>query len=136
MLPEREAAKYPFLKVGLNLLEALDLQLDDLAGPTYTKAVDRAKERVIEAIVKGEVSAQLADPQTELLSYPISSHVCHPRRGAVPEQTLRPQRGGSEHIIYFRMSMRRRYFRSRVMSSAGIYVKEPESIDGVMHNLK
>ena len=37
MLAEREAAKYPFLRAGLNLLEGLDLQLDELAGPAYSK---------------------------------------------------------------------------------------------------
>jgi len=72
MLAEREVAKYPFLRAGLNLLEGLDLQLDELAGPAYSKVVDRAKERVIEAILDGETSSRLVDPQTELLSYPIA----------------------------------------------------------------
>jgi len=72
MLAEREAAKYPFLKEGLNLLVGLDLQLDELAGPAYSKVVDRAKERVIEAILSGEASSSFIDPQTELLSYPIA----------------------------------------------------------------
>jgi hypothetical protein len=56
MLAEREAAKYPFLREGINLLEGLDLQLEELAGPAYSKVVDRAKERVIEAILNGETS--------------------------------------------------------------------------------
>ena len=74
MLAEREAAKYPFLRAGLNLLEGLDLQLDELAGPAYAKVVDRAKDRVIEAILNGESTSTLAntDSMTEILSYPIS----------------------------------------------------------------
>ncbi len=74
MLAEREAAKYPFLKSGLNLLEGLDLELDELASPAYSKVAERAKDRVIEAILTGEASSGLAnvDPATELLSYPIS----------------------------------------------------------------
>jgi DNA primase large subunit len=72
MLAEREAAKYPFLRDGINLLEGLDLQLEELAGPAYSKVVDRAKERVIEAILNGEASSLFVDPQTELLSYPIA----------------------------------------------------------------
>ena len=72
MLAEREAAKYPFLKEGLNLLAGLDLQLDELAGPAYSKVIDRAKERVIEAILAGESSSRFVDPQTEMLSYPIA----------------------------------------------------------------
>ena len=65
MLSEREAAKYPFLKAGLELLDGLDLQLDDLTDPNYGKTLDRAAERVKEAIVQGVVSARLADPLTE-----------------------------------------------------------------------
>ena len=74
MLAEREAAKYPFLRAGLNLLEGLNLQLDELAGPAYSKVVDRAKDRVIEAILAGESTSILAnvDSMTEILSYPIA----------------------------------------------------------------
>ena len=72
MLAEREAAKYPFLKEGLILLEGLNFGLEELAGPAFSKVVDRAKERVIEAIVSGEASSNIVDPQTELLSYPIA----------------------------------------------------------------
>ncbi|MBT4423933.1 hypothetical protein HOC87_06205, partial [Candidatus Bathyarchaeota archaeon] len=57
MLAEREAAKYPFLKEGLILLEGLNFGLEELAGPAFSKVVDRAKERVIEAIVSGEASS-------------------------------------------------------------------------------
>ncbi|MBT7345781.1 DNA primase large subunit PriL [Candidatus Bathyarchaeota archaeon] len=72
MLAEREAAKYPFLKEGLILLEGLNFGLEELAGPAFSKVVDRAKDRVIEAIVSGEASSNIVDPQTELLSYPIA----------------------------------------------------------------
>jgi len=73
MHAEREAAKYSFLKIGLNLLEALNIKIEDLTQPGYAKAVERGKERVIQAILKGEISAELTDPQIELLSYPIAA---------------------------------------------------------------
>lgn len=72
MLSERESAKYPFLKTGLNLIESLNLQLNELAEPNFTKVLDRASERVIEAILKSEVSIKLTDPLTELISFPIA----------------------------------------------------------------
>ena len=135
MLAEREAAKYPFLKVGLNLLEALDLQLDDLAGPIYTKAVDRAKERVIEAIVKGEVSEQLADPQTELLSYPLAVMFVT----LVGEQFLNRRYALSEAVRAYNLLQNE--YEEKLLQIArdefGWNIRQdPESIDGVMHNLK
>ena len=135
MLAEREAAKYPFLKVGLNLLEALNLQLDDLAGPTYTKVVDRAKDRVIEAIVKGEVSAQLADPQTELLSYPIAVMYVT----LIGEQFLNRRYSLSEAVRAYNLLQEE--YEERIIQIAqdefGWDIRQdPENIDGIMHNLK
>jgi DNA primase large subunit len=135
MLAEREAAKYPFLKEGLNLLEALDLQLDDLAGPTYTKVADRAKERVIEAILKGEVSTQLADPQTELLSYPIAVMFVT----LVGEQFLNRRYALSEAVRAY--TLLQEEYEDKILQIAQNEFdwdirKEPENIDGVVHNLK
>ena len=135
MLAEREAAKYPFLKVGLNLLEALDLQLDDLAGPTYTKVVDRAKERVIQAILKGEVTAELADPQTELLSYPIAVMFV----SLVGDQFLNRRYALSEAVRAYNLLQQE--YEDRLIQVASEEFqwdihKDPETLDGVMHNLK
>lgn len=72
MLSEREYAKYPFLKSAVKLLESLNLQLDDLSDANYNKAIERAAERVIEAIKFGEVSIKIFDPLTEFLSFPFA----------------------------------------------------------------
>ena len=72
MLLERENAKYPFLKSGIQLVESLNLKLEDFADPNYEKVLERAAERVTEAIIYGEVSAKLVDPITEILSFPIA----------------------------------------------------------------
>jgi DNA primase large subunit len=135
MLAEREAAKYPFLKVGLDLLETLDLQLDDLAGPAYTRVVDRAKERVIEAILKGEVSAQLADPQTELLSYPIAVMFVT----LIGEQFLNRRFALAEAVRVYNLLQEE--YEEKILQIAqdefGWDIRqEPVNIDGVMHNLK
>ena len=71
-MSEKEAAKYPFLGQAITLVETLNLQIDDLADPSYAKALDRGAERVVEAILEGEVSARLEDQMVELISYPIA----------------------------------------------------------------
>jgi DNA primase large subunit len=69
---EREAAKYPFLKEAAKLVNTLNLQLDDLTEPAYAKVLDRAAERVIQAIEDGAVDDKLDDYMTELLSFPVA----------------------------------------------------------------
>ena len=135
MLAEREAAKYPFLQVGLELLEALDLQLVELASPTYTKAVDRAKDRVIEAIIQGAVSAQLADPQTELLSYPIAVMFVT----LIGEHFLNRRYALSEAVRVY--GLLQEEYEEKILQIARDEFKwkirqDPRNIDGVLHNLK
>jgi len=69
---EREAAKYPFLREAAKLVDALNLQLADLVNPTYEKVLDRAAERVVQAIEDGAVDDHLDDYMTELLSFPVA----------------------------------------------------------------
>jgi len=69
---EREAAKYPFLTEAAKLVDALNLQIDDLTDPTYKKVLDRATERVVQAIEDGAVDDRLDDYMTELLSFPVA----------------------------------------------------------------
>ena len=69
---EREAAKYPFLTESAKLVDSLNLQLDDLANPVYEKVLDRAAERVVQAIEDGAVDDSLDDYMTELLSFPVA----------------------------------------------------------------
>jgi len=53
MISDREAAKYPFLKDAIALVDTLDLTLEDLVDPGYTRVLDRAEDRVSQAIVIG-----------------------------------------------------------------------------------
>jgi hypothetical protein len=135
MLAERESAKYPFIKLGHNLLEALDLQLEDLASPTFTRVVERAKERVIETIVKGEVSAQLANPQMELLSYPIAAMFV----SLIGEPFLNRRFALSEAVRAHNLLQDE--YEEKILKIArnefGWDIRqEPENIDGIMYNLK
>jgi DNA primase large subunit len=135
MLAEREAAKYPFLRAGLNLLEGLDLQLDELAGPAYSKVVDRAKERVVEAILDGEGSSHFVDPQTELLSYPIAVMFVT----LISEQFLNRRFSLSEAVRAY--SLLQREDDDRILDIAlnefeWDIREDPENIDGEVMNLK
>ena len=135
MLAEREAAKYPFLREGINLLEGLDLQLEELAGPAYSKVVDRAKERVIEAILNGETSSRFVDPQTELLSYPIAVMYVT----LISEQFLNRRFSLSEAVRAY--SLLQKEDEDRILDIAlnefeWDIKKDPETIDGEEMSLK
>ncbi len=73
MISEREAAKYPFLKEAVGLVDTLSLDLEDLADPSYARVLDRAEQRVSQAILQGEADARLGDPLTELISFPVAN---------------------------------------------------------------
>jgi len=72
MISESEAAKYPFLKGAVDLVETFNLKVDDLSDPIYNRVLDRGEERVSEAILKGVVSPDIGDALTELLSFPVA----------------------------------------------------------------
>lgn len=68
---DRRHARYPFLSGAREAVEAADVDLATLVaerGPP----VERARERVETAIEDGTVGESVADPRTELLSYPIA----------------------------------------------------------------
>ena len=73
MISEREAAKYPFLIEAVNLVKTVNPRLEELSNPNYMKALKRGAQRVIEAIISGEVSINLSNPIIELLSFPIAN---------------------------------------------------------------
>ncbi|MCW4051554.1 MAG: DNA primase large subunit PriL [Candidatus Bathyarchaeota archaeon] len=134
-MSEREAAKYPFIQAGVKLVEGLNLQLDDLTDPNYRKVLDRAAERVTEAIIQGEVSAKLAEPLTELLSYPIAVMYVT----LIGEQFLSRRFALAEAVRSYNLLQQE--YEDKIMQIAEDefswnIVKDPEYIDGTQHNLK
>ena len=135
MLSEREAAKYPFLSQGVKLVEGLNLKLDDLAHPDYRKVLDRATERVTEAIIRGEVSASLVDPLTELLSYPVAAMYVT----FIGERFLSRRYALAEAIRAYRLLQEE--YEDKIMQIAVDEFnwnirREPETIDGTLYSLK
>lgn len=69
MLTKREAAKYPFLSDTGDLVKKLELSINPIATPDI---VERGTERIVEAILEGEVSSGFENSVVELLSFPLS----------------------------------------------------------------
>ncbi|KPV61484.1 MAG: DNA primase large subunit PriL [Candidatus Bathyarchaeota archaeon BA1] len=69
---ERDIAKYPFVPEAAEYVRELDINIDDLAGPEYRSILDRAEERIEEAILFNLVSKQSPKDAIEIPSFPIA----------------------------------------------------------------
>lgn len=67
---KNDLARYPFIKEAAEYVKTLDLKIEDLAKQEYIKILDRAKERVEEAILHVRVSRKLGNEEIEILSFP------------------------------------------------------------------
>ena len=67
---KNDLAKYPFLKEAAEYVKTLDLKIEDLASPEFSQILERAKERVEEAILYAIVSRKLQNEEVEILSFP------------------------------------------------------------------
>ncbi|MGB9853375.1 MAG: DNA primase regulatory subunit PriL [Candidatus Bathyarchaeales archaeon] len=67
---KNDLAKYPFLKDAVEYVKSLDLKVEDLTSSEYSKILERARERVEEAILYALVSRKLQNEEIEILSFP------------------------------------------------------------------
>ncbi|MEM3727742.1 MAG: DNA primase large subunit PriL [Candidatus Bathyarchaeia archaeon] len=67
---KNDLAKYPFLKEAVEYVKTLDLKIEDLASPEFTQILERAKERVEEAILYTIVTRKTKNEEVEILSFP------------------------------------------------------------------
>lgn len=135
MLSEWEAAKYPFLEEGVRLVEGLNLSLNELADPSYSKVIDRAAGRVKEAIVTGEVSVNLAEPLPELLSYPIAAMFV----SQIGEQFLGRRYALAEAVRVYNLLKDEDPERVIQLGKEEFnwsILRDPENIDGALHMFK
>ena len=70
---KNDLAKYPFLKETTEYVKKLDLKIEDLANPEFAKILERAEERVEEAILYALVSRKLRNEEIEILSFPTAT---------------------------------------------------------------
>ncbi|MBX5321873.1 MAG: DNA primase large subunit PriL [Candidatus Bathyarchaeota archaeon] len=70
---KNDLAKYPFLKEAADYVKTLELKIEDLASPEFSQILERAKERVEEAILYTIVSRKLQNEEVEILSFPTAT---------------------------------------------------------------
>ncbi len=67
-----DIAKYPFLKEASAYVQRLDLKIDDLADPALANILERAEERVEEAILFALTGIRNRNSEVEILSFPVA----------------------------------------------------------------
>ncbi len=67
---KNDLAKYPFLKEAAEYVKTLDLKVEDLASPEFSQILERAEERVEEAILYAIVTRKTQKEEIEILSFP------------------------------------------------------------------
>ena len=73
LVSRQDYAKYPFTKEAAEYVKSLDLRLEELDAPEYVQIVDRAEERLEQALMEGIVSPiSYVSTEVEILSYPIA----------------------------------------------------------------
>ncbi|MBC7130522.1 DNA primase large subunit PriL [Candidatus Bathyarchaeota archaeon] len=70
LFTKSDLAKYPFLKEAAEYIKKLDLSIEELASPDYTEILERAEERVQEAILYSIITRKTENEDIELLSFP------------------------------------------------------------------
>ena len=68
-----DLAKYPFLKEATEHVRKLDVKIEDLVNPDLANVVERAEERVEEAILYTLVSRRQRNEEVEILSFPVAT---------------------------------------------------------------
>jgi len=67
-----DLAKYPFIPEASKFVKDLDIKIDELANPEYRSVLNRAQERIEEAIQDALVSRKLHNYGIEIPSFPIA----------------------------------------------------------------
>jgi DNA primase large subunit len=69
---KNDLARYPFLKETTDYVKKLDLKVEDLAHPSLSGVLERAEERVEEAILYSLTGKKQRNDEVEILSFPVA----------------------------------------------------------------
>jgi DNA primase large subunit len=69
---KNDLARYPFLKETSQYVKKLDFRIEDIASPELAKVLERAEERLQEAILYTMVSRKMHNEDIEILSFPVA----------------------------------------------------------------
>ena len=72
MFTKSDLAKYPFIPEASKFVQDLDIKIDELANPEYRSVLNRAQERIEEAIQDALVSRKSHNYGIEIPSFPIA----------------------------------------------------------------
>jgi DNA primase large subunit len=67
---KNDMAEYPFLKENTDYIKRLNLRIEDLANPELSAALEKAEERVKNAIQNAIVDRKTPNDELEILSFP------------------------------------------------------------------
>ncbi|MEM3442684.1 MAG: DNA primase large subunit PriL [Candidatus Bathyarchaeia archaeon] len=67
---KNDIAKYPFLKEATEHVKKLDLKIEDIVSQEFRVVLERAEERIEEAILYALVSRKVHNAEVEILSFP------------------------------------------------------------------
>lgn len=67
-----DLAKYPFLPVAANYVKDLGIDVNELESPIYEKVIDRAEERILDALKSPTINKRYVDDNIEILSFPVA----------------------------------------------------------------
>jgi len=75
MLSKADQAKYPVLPDAVEYVRQRGLTIEELSDQSYATILDRAEERLKEAIAKGIVSSEWQNDDVEILSFPVAVYL-------------------------------------------------------------
>ncbi len=75
MLSKADQAKYPVVPEAVEYVRQRGLTIDELSDQSYTPILDRAEERLRQAIVQGAVSSEWQNDDVEILSFPVAVYL-------------------------------------------------------------
>jgi len=75
MLSKTDQAKYPIVPEAVEFVRDRGLTVDELADRSYAAILDRAEERLRQAIEIGSVSSEWQDDNVEILSFPVAVYL-------------------------------------------------------------
>jgi len=73
LISKMDLAKYPFTKETIGYVRELDLKINELASPEYVEIINRAEQRVEEALIERVVKwKETSMYEVEILSFPVA----------------------------------------------------------------
>ena len=72
MLSRTDQAKYPVIPEAAEYVRERGLTVDELVDQSYTVILDRAEQRLRQAVEEGSISSEWQDDDVEILSFPVS----------------------------------------------------------------